>query len=50
MIFIIQLTSHWVHYEKIFQQAVEKDRTRTAQLGEVLTSVSHLLYPRSPWL
>jgi hypothetical protein len=46
----LQLASHWAHYEKIFQQAAEKDRSRTAQLGEVLASVSYLLYPRSPWL
>jgi len=46
----LQLTSHWAHYEKIFQQAAEKDRCRTAQLGEVLASVSYLLYRRSPWL
>lgn len=46
----LQLTSHWVHYEKIFQQAAEKDRTRTAQLGEVLTSVSRFLYLRFTWL
>ncbi|KAH9975206.1 hypothetical protein BJV74DRAFT_180899 [Russula compacta] len=32
------LTSHWVHYEKIFQQAAEKDRSRTAQLGDILAS------------
>ncbi|KAF8473757.1 hypothetical protein DFH94DRAFT_695822 [Russula ochroleuca] len=32
------LTSHWTHYEKIFKQAAEKDRLRTAQLGKVLAS------------
>jgi len=32
------LASHWAHYEKIFQQAADKDRSRTAQLGEVLAS------------
>ncbi|KAI0271912.1 hypothetical protein BGY98DRAFT_1125086 [Russula aff. rugulosa BPL654] len=32
------LTSHWVHYERIFEQAAEKDRLRTAQLGKVLAS------------
>ncbi|KAI0249014.1 hypothetical protein BJV78DRAFT_1231568 [Lactifluus subvellereus] len=30
------LVSHWDRYERIFQQAVEKDRSRTAQLGEIL--------------
>lgn len=32
------LTSHWDHYERIFKQAAEKDRLRTAQLGKVLAS------------
>jgi len=32
------LTDHWAHYEKIFQQAAEKDRSRAAQLSEVLAS------------
>ena len=37
----MQLTSHWAHYERIFKQAAEKDRSRTAQLGKVIASVSH---------
>ncbi|KAH9953633.1 hypothetical protein BC827DRAFT_1159128 [Russula dissimulans] len=32
------LADHWTHYEKIFQQAAEKDRSRTAQLSEILAS------------
>ncbi|KAF8491570.1 hypothetical protein F5888DRAFT_1807298 [Russula emetica] len=32
------LTSYWAHYERIFKQAAEKDRLRTAQLGKVLAS------------
>ncbi|KAI0291654.1 hypothetical protein B0F90DRAFT_1823677 [Multifurca ochricompacta] len=33
-----ELASHWARYEKIFRQAVEKDRARTAQLSEILTA------------
>jgi len=33
-----ELMSHWAHYERIFQQAVEKDRSRTAQLNDLLTA------------
>jgi len=33
-----ELTSHWARYERIFKQAAEKDRLRTAQLGKVLAS------------
>ncbi|KAI9450957.1 hypothetical protein F5148DRAFT_567768 [Russula earlei] len=32
------LTERWVHYEKIFLQAAEKDRSRTAQLSDILAS------------
>ncbi|KAH9973427.1 hypothetical protein BGW80DRAFT_1307122 [Lactifluus volemus] len=32
------LTSHWDRFERTFQQAVEKDRSRTAQLREILTA------------
>lgn len=35
--------AHWVQYERIFQQAVEKDRSRTAQLNDLLAAVSHSL-------
>ena len=38
-----QLASHWAHYERIFQQAVEKDKSRTVQLNELLSAVSHSL-------
>ncbi|KAI9451742.1 hypothetical protein BJY52DRAFT_84591 [Lactarius psammicola] len=32
------LTSHWAQYERIFLQAVEKDRSRTVQLNELLAA------------
>ncbi|KAH9019985.1 hypothetical protein EDB85DRAFT_543216 [Lactarius pseudohatsudake] len=32
------MTSHWAHYERIFLQAVEKDRSRTVQLNELLAA------------
>ena len=35
-----QLMSHWAQYERIFEQAAEKDRSRTAQLNDLLAAVS----------
>ena len=35
-----QLTAHWENYERIFEQAAEKDRSRTAQLNDLLAAVS----------
>jgi len=32
------LTAHWAQYERIFEQAVEKDKSRTAQLNDLLAA------------
>ncbi|KAN0138040.1 hypothetical protein V8E53_003929 [Lactarius tabidus] len=32
------LMSHWAQYERIFEQAVQKDRSRTAQLNDLLAA------------